>query len=102
MVKFLLILAIVVLFVGLSFTAIFNLGKVVNQVLQVYVFQVERCEYVYQPAPEKGVMERPDEKCVVDYNYAKREVAEGLAYFLIASPLAYLFGRKVYSELVRT
>lgn len=107
--RFLFLLALVVLFVGTSFSAIFGGGKLLTAVFKAYVFKVETCRYDYmsKPLPAAEPVERPapanqvdyKEVCKIDYNDAKRDVAEGLAMMIIASPIAFLLFRKIKEYL---
>ncbi|MBI2628187.1 MAG: hypothetical protein HYW71_01980 [Candidatus Niyogibacteria bacterium] len=109
--RFLFLLALVVLFVGTSFSAIFGGGKLLTAVFKAYVLKVETCRYDYisKPLP---VAERPapaelapagqevnKEVCKIDYNDAKRDIAEGLAMMIIAAPIAFLLFRKIKEYL---
>lgn len=105
--RFLFLLALVVLFVGTSFSAIFGGGKLLTAVFKAYVFKVETCRYDYMPKSlpvvpaERQAPTEQDYKevCKIDYNDAKRDVAEGLAMMIIASPIAFLLFRKIKEYL---
>ena len=91
--RFLLLLTISILFVGFTFASVFSLGKVAK--IGLYqLLGVEDCYWVPEPVKEEGRNE-----CKPDTNQQKREIAEGLATFLVSAPLAYWMGRKVFVEL---
>ncbi len=106
--RFLFLLALVVLFVGTSFSAIFGGGKMLTAVFKAYVFKVETCRYDYLPKSLPVVpierqapasQEDYKEVCKIDYNDAKRDVAEGLAMMIITAPIAFLLFRKIKEYL---
>jgi len=102
--KSLFLLALVILFVGTSFSAIFGGGKVLTAIFKAYVFKVETCQYNYKPRPimaeeKPQIEEEPEEKCKIDYNDAKKDIAEGLAMVIVTTPIALLLFRKVKDYL---
>jgi len=103
--KLLFLLALVILFVGTSFSAIFGGGKVLTSLFKAYVFKVETCQYDYRAKPipvEVGgeiLAEEPTEECKIDYNDAKRDISEGLAMVIVATPIAFLLFRKIKEHL---
>ena len=92
--KLILVIAFAVIFIGTTFTAIFGAGRVLGQVLKVYVFKYEECEY--KPVPMRQPVELevnstfPERSCDVDYNRAKRDISDGLAMFIVAFPVAWI------------
>lgn len=83
-------LGLTILFVGSTFITLFGAGQSLQAVLKTYVFQVEDCKYDYAPRPvnpEEKFIE-PKEICFIDYNRTKKDVAEGLAMFLVSAPIA--------------
>ena len=102
--KFIFIFSLVVIFDGTSFIAIFGAGKVLTALFKAYVFKAETCEYkpvraVKIPASEEGMpsqtFEEPERTCEIDYNRAKDDIAEGLAMFIISTPIAVIFFKKL-------
>lgn len=98
--KFIFITALVVIFVGTSFIAIFGAGKVLTALFKTYVFRAETCEYIRMAKPvpaqesQPQDFEEPKRECKIDYNRAKEDIAEGLAMFIIAAPIAVILFRK--------
>ena len=104
--KFIFITALVVIFVGTSFIAIFGAGKVLTALFKAYVFKAETCEYgpsklrpVAIEDPAKQEFEEPKRECKIDYNRAKEDIAEGLAMFIISTPIAFILFRKTKNLL---
>lgn len=101
--KFIFITALVIIFIGTSFIAIFGAGKVLTALFKTYMFKVETCEY--KPAravlleSNKQKFEEPERECKVDYNRAKEDIAEGLAMFIISAPIAFILFRKTKNLL---
>lgn len=100
--KFIFITALVIIFVGTSFIAIFGAGKVLTALFKAYVFRVETCDYmptklrsVAVEEPQKQEFEEPERVCKIDYNRAKDDIAEGLAMFIISTPIAVIFFKKI-------
>ncbi|MDX1535152.1 MAG: hypothetical protein R3346_00065 [Candidatus Spechtbacterales bacterium] len=97
--KFLFAAALSIIFVVSTLTALFGAGRVVNAVLETYVLEVENCRYKAAPRPietEEPIErnEEPEETCSIDYNQAKRNIANGTGMFLVAAPLAwFMYGR---------
>ncbi|HUT96212.1 MAG TPA: hypothetical protein VMW82_01420 [Candidatus Paceibacterota bacterium] len=92
--KIIFIIALAIIFVVTAFTAIFNAGRILGQVFKVYVFKYQDCEYKVIPievAPNAIPKEQPSiRECSIDYNGAKREIAEGLALLIVSIPIAYI------------
>src|SRR3990167_5157107 len=95
--KFIFITALVVIFVGTSFIAIFGAARVLTALFKAYVFKAETCEYmpaklrpVAMEEPQKQEFEEPERECKIDYNRAKEDIAEGLAMFIISAPIALI------------
>lgn len=103
--KLLFLLALVILFVGTSFSAIFGGGKVLTSVFKAYIFKVETCRYDYRVKPvpiernSEITTEDPEEECAIDYNDAKRDISEGLAMIIVTTPIALLLFRKIKEHL---
>src|SRR3989338_5885823 len=95
--KFIFIAALIIIFIGTSFIAIFGAGKVLTALFKAYVFKAETCEYkpvrAEKTLPIPG-FEASDQTCKIDYNRAKEDIAEGLAMFLISTPIALILFRK--------
>ena len=93
---------LIILFVGSTFISLFGAGNALQSVLKTYVFQVEECNYKYAPRPiDREEYVEPEETCSIDYNRAKKDVAEGLAMFLVSIPIALLSigqGRKMWTK----
>ncbi|PIR97829.1 MAG: hypothetical protein COT89_02885 [Candidatus Colwellbacteria bacterium CG10_big_fil_rev_8_21_14_0_10_42_22] len=88
-------IAIALVFVVSTLTVMFSAGSVLNAVFSAYVFGVEDCYSngpVVEPVPfdEVGDKTAIDNKCEVNHNQAKREVAGGLSILIVAIPFAYL------------
>lgn len=100
--RFIFIIALLVIFVVTAIASIFGAGKVLTAVFRSYVFKVETCEYrppkIISRIPEtKEIQEvpaEPDRECKIDYNRSKEDISNGLAMFLVAAPLAVIFFRK--------
>jgi len=99
--RFIFITALLVIFVVTTIVAIFGAGKVLTAVFRMYVFKVETCEYgapkIARPlSVEKTTpqFEEPERICKIDYNRTKEDISNGLAMFIIAAPLAFVFFRK--------
>jgi hypothetical protein len=94
--KLILIIALAVIFVGITFTAIFGGGKMLGQIFKAYIFKYEQCDYKAMPLPiarepESISIDQVIEKeCYIDYNQAKKDIAEGLALLIITIPVIYL------------
>ncbi|PIR98507.1 MAG: hypothetical protein COT88_01635 [Candidatus Colwellbacteria bacterium CG10_big_fil_rev_8_21_14_0_10_41_28] len=91
-------IAIAAIFVISTVTVIFSSGRMVNAGLETYVFKVDNCygpRYETVPLGEGEDSKSVDQQCEVDYNQAKRDVAGGLSYLLVAAPFAYLTFRKL-------
>ena len=108
--KFIFITALVVIFVGTSFIAIFGAARVLTALFKAYVFKAETCEYMpaklrqvaAEPAKVESVkqeFEDPERECKIDYNRAKEDIAEGLAMFIISAPIALVLFRKTKNLL---
>ncbi|OGZ58894.1 MAG: hypothetical protein A2728_00560 [Candidatus Spechtbacteria bacterium RIFCSPHIGHO2_01_FULL_38_11] len=98
--------AIAIMLVVGTLTAVFGAGRVLKAVLETYVFDVENCRYDYKtPRPlevDKDVVAEPEEVCEIDYNSAKREIANGIGMFVIFAPLAWFMfkqTRKMMNEM---
>lgn len=95
--KFLFAAALAIILVVSTLTSLFGAGRVVNAVLETYVFQVENCRYKTVPRPvgdNTEDYEEPQETCEIDYNQAKRDIANGVGMFLVAAPLAwFMYGQ---------
>lgn len=95
-------LAIAVVFVVALLVAMFSGGRSLSAVLKTYVLKYESCEYNYPKVQSREVVEfvEPDEVCKVDYNGAKRDIAEGVSLFAFSFPVAFVAQRKL-KELVK-
>ncbi len=92
--KLVFIASLAIIFIGTSFIAIIGAGQVIGQVFKVYVFKYETCEYKYPSAVEPNQDRKLTEKeCYVDYNSAKRQIAQNLAMFIVAFPIVYFSQR---------
>ena len=89
-------------FVVSTITVLFSTGRMVNAVLDAYVFKVDNCYGPRFTPAEVGEDEKPtpEPECVIDYNQAKRDTSGGLALLVVAAPLAY-FSYKKSLALVR-
>lgn len=88
------IAALAIIFIGTTFISIMGAGQVIGQVLKVYVFKYETCEHKYPTVIEPGQEKESTEKeCYIDYNGAKRQIAQNLAMFIVAFPIAYFSQR---------
>ena len=96
-VKMIFVIALAIIFVGTTFTAIFGAGRALGQIFKVYIFKYQECEYKAIPiARDPGsIMEEqiPEKNCFIDYNQAKRDIAEGLALLIITLPIIYFSQR---------
>jgi len=93
--KVILALALAVVFVVSTLTALFGAGRIVNATLETFVFKVENCRYDYEP---RLVVDKTEEElqefCAVDYNSAKRDIARGTGMFIVFAPIAwFMFGQ---------
>lgn len=90
------------IFVVSTLVAVFSAGRIVNAVLDTYVFEVDNCYYPRPVAIEDpAVGEKPEmEECTVDYNQAKRDVSGGLAQILVLTPIA-IFSYKKSMKLLK-
>src|SRR3989338_3964854 len=101
--KVILSAALAIVFVVSALVALFNAGTIVKAVLETYILKVENCRYDYKPVPidKELIAEEPEETCFVDYNSAKRDIANGVGMFVVFAPIAwFMFGqtRKMLSE----
>jgi len=68
-------------------------GKVIDQVLKAYVFQVEHCSFPYSKYPEVRIAGSTPQQAecdpVKDTGRANEEIAEGLGMAIPAIPLAW-------------
>lgn len=100
--KFIFIVALVIIFVGTSFIAIFGAGKVLTALFKAFVFKVETCEYkpvrTEKTLPIPG-FEAPEQTCKIDYNRAKEDIAEGLAMFIVSIPISLALFKKIKNLL---
>ena len=91
---------LIILFVGSTFISLFGAGNALQSVLRTYVFKVEDCNYKYAPRPiDREEYVEPEETCSIDYNRTKRDIANGLAMFLVSTPIALMSirqGRKMW------
>lgn len=95
-------LAVVLLFAGTSVAAIVGASKILGASLQAYLFRVETCQYKPVRAPLKPAQNEliePEEQCAVDYNQAKRSIADGLGLLIASAPVALYLGRRTFSAL---
>lgn len=100
--RFIFIIALLVIFVVTAIASIFGAGRVLTAIFRSYVFKVETCEYrppkiVRLAAPDQKIPEIAEEQpreCKIDYNRSKEDISNGLAMFLVAAPLAVLFFKK--------
>lgn len=89
--KIIFAVALSIILVVSTLTTLFGAGRIVNAVLETYVFKVENCRYDYArvPVPEKGDLGEQKEICEIDYNQAKRSIADGIGMVFVAAPLAW-------------
>lgn len=100
--RFIFIIALLVIFVVTAIAAIFGAGKVLTAIFRAYVFKVETCEYrppkfvrqITETKEFQEVPQEPERECKIDYNRSKEDISNGLAMFLVAAPLAVIFFRK--------
>lgn len=84
--------ALAVIFIVATLVALFATTRGANAVFRTYVFKVETCEFKAQPRPvngDDGQAQEHRETCEIDYNGARRDIAEGLATLVVAAPLAW-------------
>lgn len=99
------IVSLAILFVGSSFIVIFGGGKLLGQVFKTYAFKYETCEYkprpvyIQEPPTEAQEQELSEKECFVDYNQAKKDIAEGLAMLVVSLPVTYLTQRQLRKEI---
>ena len=83
-------------FVISTVTVLFSSGRMLNAVMDAYVFKVDNCYGGQRAVPlmEEGEEKLQDLKCEVDYNQAKRDISGGISLLVFATPLAYFTFRK--------
>lgn len=94
--KIILSTALAIVFVVSALTALFGAGRIVNATLETYVFKVENCRFDYSALPIDGkdVAQKSEEICSIDYNSAKRDIANGVGMFIVFAPIAwFMFGQ---------
>jgi len=95
--KLIFIIALAIIFVGTTFTAIFGAGRALGQIFKVYIFKYQECEYKAFPIVKEpsGIPEEqiPEKNCFIDYNRAKKDIAEGLALLIVTIPIIYFSQR---------
>ena len=97
--------ALAIMLVVGTLTAVFGAGRVLKAVLETYIFNVENCRYDYKTRPlevDKDVVAEPEQICEIDYNSAKRDIAGGIGMFVIFAPLAWFMfkqTRKMMNEM---
>jgi len=86
-------ISLALVFVLSTITVLFSSGRVLNAVMDAYVFKVDNC-YGPRVVPLEGEEKVPDVKCEVDYNDAKRNISGGISLLVVAAPLAYFTFKK--------
>jgi len=96
-IKMIFVIALAIIFVGTTFTAIFGAGRALGQIFKAYIFKYQECEYKVIPlVREPGAMmeeQIPERECYIDYNRAKKDIAEGVALLIITIPIIYFSQR---------
>ena len=99
------VIALAIIFVGTTFTAIFGAGKALGQIFKAYIFKYQECDYKATPIPitrdpESIPIDQVIEKeCYIDYNRAKKDIAEGVALLIITVPIIYFSQRVLRSAI---
>lgn len=105
--KIILASSLAIILVVSALSALFGAGRIVEATLETYILKVENCRYDKPriiASPEGSELLPPqeyEEICSVDYNRAKRDIARGVAQFLVATPVAwfmFLQVRKLVGE----
>lgn len=104
-IRIIFIIALAVIFVVTTFTAIFSAGRALGQIFKVYVFKYQECEYKaitpVRVLDVNTIKEQISEKeCFIDYNRAKQDIAEGLALLIITIPIIY-FSQRALRKSIR-
>jgi len=100
--KVILSAAMALVFVVSTIFALFGAGEALSATFRTYVLRVEQCRYDMYDMPRAmpledkeeaavTVAQQPKETCAINYNDTKREIANGLARFFVAAPLAAVF-----------
>ena len=98
-IKTIFIIALAIIFVGTTFTAIFGGSKALGQIFKAYIFKYQQCEYKANPIPiVKDPNSMPidqviEKDCTIDYNQAKKDIAEGTALLIVTIPIIYFSQR---------
>lgn len=93
--KIILASSLAIILVVSALSALFGAGRIVEATLETYVLKVENCRYdkpravILGESPEVVPPQEYEETCSVDYNSAKRDIARGVAQFLVAAPVAW-------------
>ncbi|MYE38014.1 MAG: hypothetical protein F4X82_00640 [Candidatus Spechtbacteria bacterium SB0662_bin_43] len=74
----------ILLIVGVMMTVLSS-ARVMNALLGTYILGVEDCRFENRPPSKESI-----EICSIDYNEAKREIADNVALLIFALPLSYL------------
>lgn len=70
-----------------------------GQVFKAYIFKYEQCDFKAMPLPvTRDAESMPidqviERECYIDYNQAKKDIAEGLALLIITIPVSYFSQR---------
>lgn len=97
-VKTVLLVTIAVLFIITSIMSIISASRIISEITETYILDVETCNYkpIARPPEANEEYVEPEEECKIDYNNAKRVFAESIAMLIVALPIAILTYRKLF------
>lgn len=94
--------ALAIILVVSVLTALFGAGRIVQATLETYILKVESCRYdkpravVLEEVSEVVPPQEYEETCFVDYNRAKRDIAQGIAQLFVAGPVGWFMFLQVH------
>lgn len=103
-VKTVILVTIAILFLVASIMSIVSASNIISETTKTYILEVERCEFKSIPRPVEAPNKEEfisEEKCKIDYNRAKEELAESAAVLIVSLPIAIFTYRrlfKIYKE----